>query len=256
MPDIVANVRLDQAWGSAQAMAALHQVPASYYGATVATGHPSDAYGWAVGGGVKVLAPMIGKGDYFQAEVNYSQGARKYVDASYTNMYSLFNGSSYGIGIGSDAVFNGTTITNGTSLQLTTAWGVNAAYEHFWNRSWQTSVYGAYTATTYNASANTSLCTAETSGGGAQGFGAAFALNGAVCNNNFQTWNIGSRTQFNLDANTYLGVDVVYEKLQSGLKGMNALYGNGVTSASTGPRLVTDQSAWMAQFRVHRNFYP
>ncbi len=39
-------------------------------------------------------------------------------------------------------------------IELTTAWGVNAAYEHFWNKRWQTSVYGAYTATSYNTAAN------------------------------------------------------------------------------------------------------
>lgn len=65
---------------------------------------------------------------------------------------------------------------------------------------------------------------------------------------------MGTRTQFNLDAQTYLGVDVVYQKLHTGLAGMQANYGNGAETAS--PRVVSDQSAWMAEFRVHRNFYP
>ena len=30
-PDIVANLRVDQAWGSAQIMGALHQVATTYY---------------------------------------------------------------------------------------------------------------------------------------------------------------------------------------------------------------------------------
>ena len=33
VPDIVANLRVDQAWGSAQIMAAAHQVKPLYYGA-------------------------------------------------------------------------------------------------------------------------------------------------------------------------------------------------------------------------------
>jgi hypothetical protein len=260
-PDIVANLRVDQAWGSAQLMGAIHDVAATYYGAADNTGHPSDEIGWAVGAGIKLLAPMIGQGDYFQAQVNYTEGARKYVDFSYNNMYSLFNGGSYGIGIGSDGVYAGTNPTNGASIELTTAWGVNAAYEHFWNKSWQTSVYGAYTATTYNANANGYLCNAETLGGGA--FGPAFSNpHGVACNNNFNVWTVGTRTQWNIDSSTYLGLDVVYEKLQTGLSGMVANYGNGgesgatATSAGTGPRDVADQSALMVQFRVHRNFYP
>ncbi len=35
-------------------------------------------------------------------------------------------------------------------LELTTAWGVNAAYEHHWNQQWQTSVYGGYIERSYN----------------------------------------------------------------------------------------------------------
>ena len=44
-----------------------------------ATGHPSDADGWAVGAGLKLNAPMIGQGDYFQTQVNYTEGATGYV---------------------------------------------------------------------------------------------------------------------------------------------------------------------------------
>jgi hypothetical protein len=265
-PDIVANLRVDQAWGSAQIMGAIHDVAANYYGSGLSdtAGYPSDRVGWAIGGGIKLLAPMIGAGDYFQAQVNYTQGARKYVDASYSNMYSMFNGGTYGVGIGSDGVFFGTSPTNGAGIELTTAWGVNAAYEHFWSKQWQTSMYGAYTATSYNANANAYLCNAETTGGafhatalaGAANIGAAFSLNGVACDNNFQVWTIGTRTQFHIDSNTYLGVDVVYQKLESGLSGMRANYGNSPEAASTGPRDVADQSALMVQFRVHRNFYP
>jgi hypothetical protein len=246
-PDIVANLRVDQAWGSAQLMGAIHDVAATYYTSSDTSGHPSDAIGWAIGAGIKLNAPMIGQGDYLQLQVNYAEGARKYVDFSYTNMYSLFNGGNYGIGIGSDGVYGAV----GSAIELTTAWGVNAAYEHFWSKNWQTSVYGAYTATSYDATANTNLCTAETAGA------AAFTIPaGATCNNNFQVWTIGTRTQFNIDSQTYLGVDIVYQDLQSGLVGMLANYGNGGEAAATGPRSVTNQSALMGQFRVHRNFYP
>jgi Porin subfamily len=251
-PDIVLNLRMDAAWGAAQIMGAIHNANATYYAGTgvpagvagsAAAGHPGDAVGWAIGAGVKINTPMIGPGDYFQTQINYTEGARKYVDASYNNMYAMFNGSSMGIGIGSDGVF-----ATGTGVELTTAWGVDASYEHIWSKKWQTAVYGSYTETSYNAAANAMLCTAETV--------AAFRLNGATCNNNFQTWDVGTRTQFNLDASTYLGVDVVYETLKTGLSGMLANYGNGVQTAGTGPRTVSDQSAWMVQFRVHRNFYP
>ena len=61
--DIVANLRVDQAWGGAQVMGALHEVNASYYSAANAlqsapsttgaggVGHPGDKWGWAAGVG-------------------------------------------------------------------------------------------------------------------------------------------------------------------------------------------------------------
>ena len=68
-PDIVANLRVDQAWGSAQVMGALHEDNGGYYGTVPATGHPGDAWGWVVGGGLKINAPFVSPGDYFVGEV-------------------------------------------------------------------------------------------------------------------------------------------------------------------------------------------
>ena len=43
-----------------------------------ATAIPTDKWGSAVGAGLKVNFPMIGPGDYFQAQVNYTEGAMRY----------------------------------------------------------------------------------------------------------------------------------------------------------------------------------
>ena len=65
--------------------------------------------------------------------------------------------AGYGFGVVSDSVYGATG-----SVDLTTAWSVNAAYEHFWTKRWQTSVYGGYLATSYNTTANANLCVVET----------------------------------------------------------------------------------------------
>jgi hypothetical protein len=261
-PDIVANLRVDQAWGSAQIMGAIHDASAQYYsgvigsGATTLSGHPDNAIGWAIGAGLKLNAPMIGQGDYLQMQVNYSEGASGYVDASANNMVSEYSGGgSQGFGIISDSVYGGTTLANTTSIQLTTMWGVNAAYEHFWSPKWQTSVYGAYIATSYNGQANAMLCSMEASyvSGAGAGAGSA-AVAGVSCDNNWSYWNVGTRTQFNIDSSTYLGLDVVYSNLNTALSGMTAVAASGTQPAVA--RTLADQSAWTVQFRVHRNFYP
>jgi len=140
-PDIVANLRVDQAWGSAQIMGAIHDVAATYYGAGTndVVGHPTDEIGWAVGAGIKLLTPMIGAGDYFQAQVNYTQGARKYVDFSYNNMYSLFNGNSYGIGLGSDGVYAGSSgapYSESSPVRPLSAYGETKLLQESLARAW------------------------------------------------------------------------------------------------------------------------
>jgi hypothetical protein len=152
--------------------------------------------------------------------------------------YSGGVGGSYGFGVSSDNVIDATGSNN-----LTTAWGANAAYEHFWNPHWQTSVYGGYSATTYDTAANATLCTME---GG--------PIASANCSNNWSIWNIGTRTQFNLDSQTSMGVDIVYQNLNTANAGAAILVTNGTQLG--GLRTIANQSALMGQFRIHRNFYP
>ena len=66
--------------------------------------------------------------------------------------YGFYNGGAGG-GLGFGVMADGVYATGG-DIDLTTAWGVNAAYEHFWTKRWQTSVYGDYTATSYDSTAN------------------------------------------------------------------------------------------------------
>ena len=79
-PDIVANLRMDASWGAAQIMGGIHDVAPSYYGTTSATLGPSYETGCFGGVGVKINMPMIGPGDYFSAQFNYTVGAAGYVD--------------------------------------------------------------------------------------------------------------------------------------------------------------------------------
>ena len=83
---------------------------------------------------------------------------------------SGFN-TAYGVvadGVYGGANFNGTggALNNATSINLTTAWGLNASYEHFWTPRWRTSLYGGYTSVSYNSQANNILCSLQGSGTG------------------------------------------------------------------------------------------
>ena len=158
VPDIVGNIRLDQTWGSAQVMAAAHQVNATYYGCNTTTGigaafclgsananglsetgHRGDEWGWVVGAGLRLNFPNIAQGDYFQSQVTYTQGATRYMNqANNAPNFGWERGGNFGFGVLSDCVFASTSapvggpVTRGTGCNLTTGWQVNASYEHYW----------------------------------------------------------------------------------------------------------------------------
>jgi hypothetical protein len=216
-PDFTANIRIDQAWGSAQLSGALHDVSTQYYGGSSAlegNGHPDDDWGWAVAGGLRLNAPMIARGDFFQTQATYSQGAIKYASNSAcagNSTCDFWEGNSVGFGVGQDAVFGGTAAAAGAfgnQLELTTAWSIYASYEHFWTPSLRTSIYGSYLDVSYNGNATGRLCTAYT--GTVPGAAGAIA-----CDPDWSLWSIGSRTQWNIQKDFYVGVDVIYSKLNS-----------------------------------------
>ena len=259
-PDVVGNLRVDQAWGSAQLMAAYHQVNANYYtGSAISTpalGHPDDKAGFAVGAGIKLNAPMIGQGDYLQAQVNYTQGALRYIFQTPNSNWNKVDGNTIGWGVLSDSVYQGSLgALNATSQELTTAWNLNAAYEHFWNPRWRTSLYGGYAAVSYNNHGNAMLCVAVGDGTGA----GTTALANAGCDNNWSTWWVGTRTQWNVTKDFYMGVDVLYSKLQTAASstGLSPVtIGGSACVTGAGRCALDDVDNWMFRFRVHRDFYP
>jgi len=253
-PDVVANLRVDQAWGSAQIMGALHEVNATYYSPNVvdSNGHPDVKWGFGLGAGIKLNAPMIGHGDYFQAEIDYSEGASYYEFSPQimNNNYYMREGNFAGYGVMSDAVYGGTLAAgNTTQLELTTAWAVNAAFEHHWNDQWQTSIYGGYAQTNYSTLANAMLCVLQGQGVGA----GSTSVAAPGCDNDWSTWWIGSRTQWNVTKDFYMGLDVMYEALQSA-SGAGGLL--PAIQSTRGATFVDDMDIVRVEFRVHKDFYP
>jgi len=255
LTDIVGNIRIDQAWGSAQISAALHDARAGYYtsptnGIVESNGHPGDKWGWAVSAGLRLNAPMIGPGDYFQAAVVYAQGATKYAAVTPSgNTLQKWQGNTVGFGFWEDGVFG-----NGTNVELTTAWSLFASYEHFWTPSLRTSVYGSYIDVTHNAAATNLICTGFDGTG--TGAGTNPFLNGdGVCSADWSAFNIGSRTQWNITKDLYVGLDVIYQKLNT------AMAGNVITTPAVGAKpaadyIVKDQDSWTATWRIQRDIVP
>ena len=193
------------------------------------------------------------QGDYFQWQVTYAQGATRYVNHTQGFSPVQFNGSNFGYGLLSDGVFSVAT----GDVQLTTVWGVNAAYDHFWLSNFRTSIYGAWTRYEYGDSANLAICTAQTAFAvGAVTFTPAQVAAGA-CNNNFSWWQLGSRTQYNFTPWFYVGFDVIYSKIQSASNGTVAFFTPpaGVAKPATF-YAIQDQDNYAFRIRVHRDIVP
>jgi hypothetical protein len=257
-PDWVGNLRIDQTWGSAQVMAAAHQLNAAYYGATPITGHPGDQWGFVLGSGIRINAPFVAPGDYFVAQVSYTQGATKYLWNPPSNVgESVAMGATEGFGVGTDCVYGGTLAGgNATGCLMTTAWEVLGAYEHYWTPQWHQSFVGAYLAESYGSgigSANAMLCVAE--GAGVVGSAGSTAAALAGCNNNWSLWGVGSRLQWDVTKDFYVGAEVIYEQLISAQLPGGVLTGP-LTLANSGATTVANESNWQFTVRMHKDFLP
>jgi hypothetical protein len=265
VPDVVGNLRIDQSWGFVGVSGALHRVAGNYYGtsSTNLQAHPEDKVGWAAEVGGLVNLPW---GDSIGASFAATQGAIEYVTKA--GSWQILHGGSAGVGWAVDGIFDNQLngiINNPTAIQLTNAWSVNAGYEHIWNSRWRTSLYGGYTRVWYNQTA-TDIAAEHLPTPTSPPFRACgqpvegavwppVALNlgeGNSCSPNFSFWQIGSRTQWDISKDLYMGVDVVYTRLNTAYKG-------GTPAVNTAPIYTTatsldDQSTVSGVFRVQYNF--
>src|SRR3954451_1142893 len=77
-PDLVGTLRVDQAWGLFQASVSAHDNHVAYYGASEATGHPEDKWGWAVQLALSIKNIPTGAGDVINISGVYTEGASRY----------------------------------------------------------------------------------------------------------------------------------------------------------------------------------
>ena len=296
MPDIVYNTRIDQAWGAAMIGGALHDASAAYYGSSVASagtglttcappgfqavggagagvaggasltgdvacGHPADKLGWVVTGGLRLNAPG---GSYFQMQGSYTEGALRYISHTQTpngSMAKFGVGNSLGLGYLMDGI-----VGQAGEVELTKAWGVYASWEQVWTKSWKTSLYGGYINVQYNDNAKAliaaSTCAAQAGTGAVANFtppnsaagGSIFDVSN--CDPNFSFGYIGTRTQWNVTSQFYMGIDVLYSKLYTAFEGQAVYRAVGNTPRPPGVYAIQNQDNLAVTFRVHRDFLP
>ncbi|WFU71217.1 porin [Bradyrhizobium sp. CB2312] len=191
-PDLVAMLRVDQAWGLFQASVAAHDNHAGYYGASEVTGYPSDKWGWAGQLALSIKNIPTGPGDTINMSGVYTNGASRYNFGSYySNVFAMYGGTnlpgayqSVGLAGVSDSVF-----VAGSGQELTTTYGFNGGYTHNWDPHWASTLYGSWAAVRYNSTAKGYIC-------GAVVTNLALSSGLAGCNPNFNYGAIGTYTSW------------------------------------------------------------
>lgn len=128
VPDVVANLRLEQAWGAFQVSAATHQL-------RNATAAVDTKYGFAVQAGLKYNVPMgAGDPDLFFLQAAYADGAINYLGYPFG---SFLAAKGVGVDIGDYDVVGG-------KIKTTKGYSLVAAYKHNWSDAWSSSLMGSF----------------------------------------------------------------------------------------------------------------
>ncbi len=290
-PDVVGNIRIDQAWGLFQISAAAHEVNGSYnslgisgvptgiagpnpFGSSEPSGHPDTKWGGSVMAALQIKNIPTGAGDDFKIDASYAKGDTKNVISTSATSpnFAMFSGSSrsynsVGFGVATDAMwlpagfasaaFGAASGLGDGNLHLTTAYGVRGAFNHNWDPYWSTSVFGSASAVRYDSTAKFFYCsiyTASSATGGAAGKSADYS-----CNPEYNVFQVGAVTRWTPVKNLTFSAEVMYFRLDQKFTGTT-----GMTSVQPKPNCAgtpascsyefKDQDTVALNLRVQRNF--
>lgn len=256
IPDIIGDLRVSQAWGTAAITGIAHQVRAGYFGVafpgTTNNTRPDDKWGFAVTGGLDLNLPWA-KGSHFVVQGSYTEGVVSQMRTG-TRVGVWEGGNSVTNLIAVDAVFGSTAgiLTANSQLELTSGWSVVAGLEHYWMPNLRSSIWGDYAAIRYNGNAKNMLCNSTTGV-----FGATNAYGGAaggVCNPDFNQMTLAGRTIWNPVPNLDIGLEVAYTKYEQKHNGTSTVA--NVAPIPNGNYQFGNYDVWAVNFRVQRNFWP
>jgi hypothetical protein len=272
-PDVVGNIRVDQAWGLFQISAAAHEVSGSYNilnttpapaGAVAVaaaspnalseiSGHPETKWGGSVMAALQIKNIPTGPGDDFKIDASWAKGDTKNVisTSAASPSFAMFGSTSrpgayqsVGFGATTDAVYLPTIFGGDGSLHLTTAYGVRGAFNHNWDPYWSSSLFGSYSAVRYDGTAKAQFCAVYTPG---KAVSADF-----VCNPDYNVAMVGVVTRWTPVKNLTFSAEVLGFFLDQKFAG-------SATLGPAAPKPTTvyeykDQSAVSLNVRVQRNF--
>ncbi|MDB5547408.1 MAG: hypothetical protein JWP21_855, partial [Tardiphaga sp.] len=260
-PDLVGNIRVDQAWGLFQLSGALHEVNGSYNtlgaggiptAASELSGHPDAKWGGSVMAALQIKNLPTGPGDDIKIDASYARGDTKNVisTSAASPSFAMFGSGSGGAyqSVGFGATSDGVYIPGG-GIELTEAYGIRGAFNHNWDAYWSSSLFGSYSAVRYNGNAAASMCASYIGARGIANLSADFS-----CNPNFNVAQVGLVTRWTPVKNLTFSAEVMYFRLDQNFTG-SAVFQPGATSPKpTAVYNFKDQDTVSLNVRAQRNF--
>jgi hypothetical protein len=267
-PDVVGNIRIDQAWGLFQISGAAHQLVPSYNllastGAPTTlsevSGHPDTKWGGSVMAALNIKNIPTGAGDDIKFDASWARGDTKNVigTAATAPSFAMFGGTSrpgayqsLGLGYTSDGVYSPFG-----SIELTQAWGVRGAFNHNWDPYWSSSLFGAYAAVRYTDNAKLQYCAAFTGPvvGGATLSARSFSTDFS-CNPDFNVSELGLVTRWTPVKNLTFSVESIWFHLDQKMTGAVTASPSATLPKPNTTYEFKDQNNVTLNFRVQRNF--
>jgi hypothetical protein len=265
MPDVVGNIRVDQAWGLFQISAALHEVDASYntlggngvqpVAGSAFSGHPETKYGGSVMAALQIKNIPTGPGDDIKFDASWAKGDTKNVIAtdSTSPSFAMLGGTAGQFGSSQSIAFGATTdgvylpIAAGGdgTIHLTTAYGVRGGFNHNWDPYWSSSLFGGMGWVRYDNTARTEYCQAY-----------AVAVPNAAgtynCNPNYTISMLGGITRWTPVNNLTFSAETIWTHLTTGFTG-SATFNPGAPYSPT-TLAFKPQDTLTLNLRVQRNF--
>ena len=272
-PDVVGNIRIDQAWGLFQISAAAHEVNASYNvlntvaapagalgliggsptGVSEVSGHPASKWGGSVMAALQIKNIPTGAGDDIKMDASWAKGDTKNVisTSNASPSFSMFSGTgragayqSIGFGPTTDGMFLPTLFGGDGLIKLTTSYGFRGAFNHNWDPYWSSSLFGAYASVRNDSTAKAFFCAIYTAG---KVVSADYS-----CNPDYNVSELGFVTRWTPLQNLTFSAETIWAHLDQKFTGAALL-------APSAPKPATiyefkDQNTFTLNVRVQRNF--
>ena len=220
VPQINANFRVDQAWGSAQ-------LSGAFSTAKVNTALNTAAFSkgaYAIGAGLKINLPMLAKGDSLSITAAYANGMTEYT-SFYSYASDSRNSGGYVTGRPSYIIKSAVGGTTATGIENVKSWNVAAVFEHYWAPQYRSNLFASYAAIK------------------APTFSKAAAWNGKDRFGDMKLFDVGAQFAWLPTRGFEIGAEVVYTRASQDIF-RDAL---GAKSSKTG-------SGVSARLRVQRDF--